>query len=330
MNDKRREILIGYLLGALEPQESAKVDAEMQNNEDLRNDLAVLYREISPINEIADHYEPPVGLATRTCRNLWAKIDSDQNSQTTDALRPSKPNHKKRKITVVVLQNDHQQKEEPVITPHSTLHTPHSDTAIPLSQALLLAPQNPPGIPSKILRRVDQGEEIPDEPHLLLADSMVIAKNHPPRHYGRKSIDVTTKIKRPWTIREVFASLLVGLVAAVVIFPLIQMGINNFREMITQQQIQNFANSMPPNTSQSSLYGLSPNDVRIITNMNLDAQSATASYNQRQSMPDPFAEFLESLGPTLLPSTLSNEASTVRQPDSTTTNFLSGSGDLPK
>jgi len=340
MNDKRREILIGYLLGALEPQESAKIDAEMQNHEDLRNDLALLCREISPINEIADCCEPPVGLAARTCQNLWSKIDSSQNSHFTDTLHYPKSIGKKRKITVVVSQNDHAQEEQTSdfslqvsdgspLSQGTSLEPQdfHPETAIPLSQALLLAPSSPPGKPNKILRRVDPAAETSGEPHLLLADSMVIVKNHPPKHYGRKSKDDATKIKRPWTTRDVFASLLVGLTAAVVIFPLIQMGIRNFSEMIIQQKLQNVANSMAPNTSQYSYSGLSPNDARIIIT-NIDSQTASALHNQRQNMPDPFADFLESPGPTVHPVHLSSEPATW-QVDSTTPDGLSGGGDSP-
>ena len=324
MNDQRRELLIGYLLGALEPQESSKVDAEMLHNENLRNELAVLYREIYPINEIADHYEPPVGLATRTCRDLWAIIDSSQNSQITNTLHPPKSNRKKRKITVVVSQDAHQQEDRQASgfrlqtsgkEDNLEAQDLNPDALIPLSQALLQTSQSPQGKPGKILRRIDQAIDTPGKPHPHLVDSMVIVKNHPSKHYGRKSKNLATKIKRPWTMRDVFASLLVGLVAAVVIFPIVQMGINSFREMITQQQIQNFANSIGPNTSQSSLYGLSPNDAQIIitnmnidiTNMNIDPQAATASYNQRQN----------AATPAIHPVHLSGEVAVVRQPDST-------------
>ena len=325
MNDQRRERLIGYLLGALEPRESAKVDAEMRNHEDLRRDLAVLCREISPINEMADHYEPPVGLATRTCHNLWAEIDSSRNTQTSqiaNTMHSSRSAGKKRKITVVVSQNDHPQEEQASDLPQVSDCSPlsqatnseppdvHPDTAIPLSQALLLAPQSPPKKPNKILRRADPAVAASGEPHLLFADSMVIVKNHPPKHYGRKSNDDAPKIKRPWTTRDVFASLLVGLTAAIVIFPLVRMGINSFSGMIIQQKLQNVAKSMAPNTSQYSHFGLSPNDVRIITNMTIDSQAATASYNQRQSMPDPYADFLESPGPAIHPVYLSGEPAT--------------------
>jgi len=297
MNDQRREILIGYLLGALEPQESAKVDAEMQINEDLRNDMAVIYQEISPIHEIADHYEPPVGLATRTCQNLWARIDSAENTQTAHALQPSKPVHKKRKITVIASQSDHIQEESTRLEPQEL----NSDTTLPLSQALLLAPQNPAGKPNKIHRRIDQPESTPAEPHMLLVDSMVIVKKHPPKHYGRKNNDTEAKIKRPWTLRDVVASLLVGLTAAVVVFPLIRIGISNFREMIIQQKMQNVANSMAPSMSQNSLYGLSQNDVRAFSTVTIDSQTATTLHNQRQNTPDPFADLQNPSSPPILP-----------------------------
>ena len=324
MNDKRREILLGYLLGALEPQESAKVDAQMQNNEDLCNDLATLCQEISPINEIADHYEPPAGLATRTCQNLWLKVDSTPSSHTANTLLSPKPGHKKHKISVVVSQNDPMPDESLSLpTPDTTLHTsnssPHSpapsldsqdlnpDAVLPLSQALLLTVENPPGKPSKILRRVDHPVRLPDEPHLLLADSMIIVKNHPPKHYGRRNNNPATQIKPPWKLHDVFASLLVGLTAAVLVFPLVRLGINNVRERIIQQKVQNVANSMAPNTSQSSLYGLSPNDIRAFSTVTIDSQTATALHNQRQNKPAPFAEFQETPASTLLPVTHSSD-----------------------
>ena len=42
MNDKRREILIGYLLGTLEPEESAKIDGA--------NDFTILFRVFIPLS----------------------------------------------------------------------------------------------------------------------------------------------------------------------------------------------------------------------------------------------------------------------------------------
>jgi len=278
MNDKRREILIGYLLEALEPEESAKVDAELQINEDLRNDLATLYREISPMNELVDHHETPVGLAKRTCRNLWAKIDSDQTPHAANAVHSPHFSEKKRKITVVVSHTDQPQETE------QKSEDLNPDVAIPLSQALLLTPDKQRK-PNEILRRVDQPEATPAKPHLILEDSLIIAKRHPPKHYGGKS-NAEAKVVRPWTTRDVVASLLIGLAAAVMLFPIVQMGINGVYSVIVQQKIQNVAKSVPPNTSQYSLGGITPNDAKVMTGVYIDPQSAATSLQNRMNNGD--------------------------------------------
>ena len=296
MNDKRREILMGYLLEALEPEESAKVDAELQINEDLRNDLASLYREISPMNELVDHHEPPVGLAKRTCRNIWAKIDSSQTPHISNSVHSPHFSEKKRKITVVVSHNDQHQndqhQEEITGFPHqsSVLETKQKsedlnpDVTIPLSQALLLTTDKPRK-PNEILRRVDHPATTPVEPHLFLEDSLIIAKRHPPKHYGNKS-NAEPKVVRPWTTRDVVASLLIGLAAAVMLFPIVQMGINGVYSRIVRQKIQNVAKSVPPNTSQYSLGGITPNDVRVMTSVSIGSQSAVTTLQNRMSNAD--------------------------------------------
>lgn len=278
MNDKRREILLGYLLGALEPQESAKVDEELHTNVALREDLAAICREISPINEIVDDHEPPVGLASRTCHKIWTEIDSEQKSLIDNALTDLPISRKNRRITVVLSQNEKPQEEVSLLQPHFSIqdetesHDLNTDAVIPLSQALQVGTSGKPRKPNEILRRVDSAANTSKEPHLYYADSMEIVKRHPPKYYGREKKG--EKVVTPWTVRDVFASLMVGLTAAVVIFPLIQMGLGSFRDMIIQKKLETVAGSMAPSTSQYSLNGFSPNDLRVLAGMNLDTQSA--------------------------------------------------------
>ncbi len=364
MNDKRREILIGYLLGALEPQESAKVEAELKSNEGLRNDLGELCREISPINEIVDSHVPPVGLANRTCCNIWSKIDNKNHSlesQITKALTPSQKSPQKRRITVVVSQNSEaaqnspEQTEqhlpvenvgnivesplEPVISETQTWQKPvaefepalenelqelNTDEAIPLSRALRYAAPGKLRKPGETVRRVDRPEHAAGKAHLLLTESAGTGKGHQPKHYGRKT--VTVKTHRPWTVRDAFASLLVGLTAAVLIFPVIQMGIGNFRDMIIQKKLQSVAKSMAPNTSQYSPYGFSQNDLRMLANMNIDPMSTSTYASQQRSTPVTFSRTSAnspSLPPTpsLLPAGLSH-VTPVWQFASTNPDFL--------
>lgn len=78
----RKEILLGYVLGALEEENMEKVEQELQRNEVLRRELASCRKELEPIEFYAQHtekaFEAPPDLAERTCRSLWEKIDAGE------------------------------------------------------------------------------------------------------------------------------------------------------------------------------------------------------------------------------------------------------------
>lgn len=60
-----REQLLGYLLGALEPQEQAQVAKRLLDDAELRRELEILRRGLEPLDD--EHPEPPRGLAAKTC-----------------------------------------------------------------------------------------------------------------------------------------------------------------------------------------------------------------------------------------------------------------------
>lgn len=67
-----REHLLGYLLGALEPAEMAEVERELDNNPQLRKDLAAIEAAMFPLGfpekeDDAALEPPPSGLIARTC-----------------------------------------------------------------------------------------------------------------------------------------------------------------------------------------------------------------------------------------------------------------------
>jgi hypothetical protein len=73
-----RELLIGYLLDALEPEERARVEALLASDPALRAELAELRALVLPLDEDPEHLDPPTGLAERTCdRVLAACHDAD-------------------------------------------------------------------------------------------------------------------------------------------------------------------------------------------------------------------------------------------------------------
>ena len=74
-----REDLLGYLLGALEGDERERVEREIERNPALESEISVLQAQLDPLRETTVDYEPPVGLATRTCALI------EQYRETTDA-----------------------------------------------------------------------------------------------------------------------------------------------------------------------------------------------------------------------------------------------------
>ena len=63
-----RNQLLGYLLGALEPDEQRAVENELDRDPKLRRELAVLGESLETLEVDDEYYTPPPGLATRTCR----------------------------------------------------------------------------------------------------------------------------------------------------------------------------------------------------------------------------------------------------------------------
>ncbi len=76
-----REDLLGYLLGALEPDEMRRVEQMLRDNPELCQELAELERLIAPLSDAADPIEPtPAGLVQRTMANLPPMGSSVDNS----------------------------------------------------------------------------------------------------------------------------------------------------------------------------------------------------------------------------------------------------------
>jgi hypothetical protein len=71
-----REDLVGYLIGALEPHEAAAVEAQLSRDEKLRFDLERLRRSLSILEVNREQFEPPSGLAARTCQFVAMQVNT--------------------------------------------------------------------------------------------------------------------------------------------------------------------------------------------------------------------------------------------------------------
>ena len=67
VNDRTRELLLGYLLDALEENERQEVERQLESNPDLRDELDSIAATLEPLADTYTEHEPPHGLATRTC-----------------------------------------------------------------------------------------------------------------------------------------------------------------------------------------------------------------------------------------------------------------------
>lgn len=68
MTDSVREDLLGYLLGALDEEQHAEIERLLAEDPGARRRLASLRRALQPLDDARCEYEPPQGLAERTCR----------------------------------------------------------------------------------------------------------------------------------------------------------------------------------------------------------------------------------------------------------------------
>ncbi len=63
-----RDQLIGYLLDALEPSEHEQVESQLRRDPQLARELELLSHCLRPLAADKAHFEPPTGLAERTCQ----------------------------------------------------------------------------------------------------------------------------------------------------------------------------------------------------------------------------------------------------------------------
>ena len=69
MNDRLKEQLIGYALGALDENELREVEQRLSGDAELRRELEAVQSALEPLADAYEEHEPPAGLADRAQRN---------------------------------------------------------------------------------------------------------------------------------------------------------------------------------------------------------------------------------------------------------------------
>jgi len=80
-----RDLLLGYLLDALEPEEKRELERRLSTDPELRRDLELLRRSLEPLDGSSSLIDPPAGLAGRTCE--WITSLSGELAPLSDADR---------------------------------------------------------------------------------------------------------------------------------------------------------------------------------------------------------------------------------------------------
>jgi len=80
-----RDLLLGYLLDALEPDEKRELERRLSTDPELRRDLELLRRSLEPLDGTSSLIDPPAGLARRTCD--WIASLSGELAPISDADR---------------------------------------------------------------------------------------------------------------------------------------------------------------------------------------------------------------------------------------------------
>jgi len=89
MTDSEREQLLGQLLGALEEDEQTALDAQLQRDPEFRKELALLRNRLDLLAPYRVEFDPPPGLAQRTCQFVAVHIPSPAPAETSKRLRPA-------------------------------------------------------------------------------------------------------------------------------------------------------------------------------------------------------------------------------------------------
>jgi prepilin-type processing-associated H-X9-DG protein len=92
MASRKREQLLGYLLGALDDAERERLEEQLQRDPRLRQELGQVEESLRPLRQARQAFAPPRGLAARTCAfvALFASPFSAEVNEAPVALRPSR------------------------------------------------------------------------------------------------------------------------------------------------------------------------------------------------------------------------------------------------
>lgn len=225
---------MGFLLDALEPSEMPLIEERLRRDPVLYRELAEAHEELLPLSKLCGYYDedPPEGLAERTCRALWKRVDAEEEVSGTDVvLAETAPAAGKKSKTVLsdrdrrTPQNMSDHPGAPAADNKQTGKWPETCFGASMAATVISAPapmHHAYQAPSDALR----GERSLHVPSLSPKTKL------PPREGGRYS-----------TVRDWSISLAVGALLAVVAFPALQFVLERAIAVVYQTKMREIGES---------------------------------------------------------------------------------------
>lgn len=220
MGKINREMLLGFLMNALEDDEISRVERELLRHPELRVELAKLQEELSPLNLVYEMVEPPPNLARRTCDKIWAHVDrEEQIGESVDKTAgigpvislslpgPHSINHDKVGDRLKFRNNDEVEKPDPLQA---------------VEEMLAASPHLPDESSKRLLRhRETRNQE---------------GKSRESRKSERSPVARTRTRRGRWI--DVFAAGGVGILIAILVFPAVNFSKGQLESHFTQSKLQ--------------------------------------------------------------------------------------------
>lgn len=238
MMDIDREMLLGYLMNALEAEELSCVERELLRQPKLRSELAQIQKELSPLASLYGTVPPPHGLARRTCKHIWTVVDGEEKVGRNIHAAPAHPDQIV-SISISSLNRSTSPTSRIVARiPDGAFDGDSLDHTQIIKKLVALSPSFEGLIPQKTTFH----EESPKKSSHRLVRRL---PQNPRRrtlavHRDREDVGADEKtVKSRWHV-GILASVAVGILIAVIAFPAINFAKNHAKSIVTQNKIKEF------------------------------------------------------------------------------------------
>ncbi|MDR2704758.1 MAG: hypothetical protein LBC02_03165 [Planctomycetaceae bacterium] len=243
MSELDREMLLGYLMNALEDDEIAHVEQNLLCQPALRTELATLQKELSPLTYVYESVDPPHHLAERTCTRIWEHLDRTEQKE---KYFHEMPLGSVFSMTIPTSHSD----DDSVLVNHSAVNNsvvnrsvidtePSGDHRSDVSKVLekiLTVSACQPTIPAT----TEDSEH--SNSKRLIRRSPRSRKHSDSREYSEVSTPNPVKKNRRWF--DFSMSIAAGILIAVIAFPVINYVKNQTQDYLTQSKIHEINKSI--------------------------------------------------------------------------------------